>query len=189
MGDRRHCATAGWCEHAPFVDRIVHTIPVEIVEAMPGVYEGESAAVILLGVLLVGVSLTIHACFMFLILKSQVWLRRGLLSKASGAALLVPSILAATVFIALSSFIQIALWALVLWHFGPFDGFQEALYFSATTYTTLGTARHVLVPPFRGFEAMEASAGMLASGLNTAVLFGILASMGRKHSGFEEFFR
>jgi hypothetical protein len=35
---------------------------------------------------------------------------------------------------------------------------------------------------------MEASAGMLTSGLNAAVLFAILASMGRKHSGFEEFF-
>jgi hypothetical protein len=125
---------------------------------------------------------------MYLILRSQVRLKRGLLSKASGAALLVPSILAATVFIALSSFIQVALWACVLWRCGPFDGFLESLYFSATTYTTLGTARHVLVPPFRAFEAMEASAGMLTSGLNAAVLFTILASMGRKHSGFEEFF-
>jgi len=155
---------------------------------MPGVFEGESALVILVGVLLVGVSLTIHAFFMFLILKSQVWLKRGPLSKASGATLLVPSLLAATVFIAASSFIQVTLWACVLWQCGPFDGFQEALYCSATTYTTLGTARHVLVPPFRAFEAMEASAGMLTSGLNAAVLFAILASMGRKRSGFEEFF-
>lgn len=156
--------------------------------AMPGVIEGESAFVILMGVLLVGVSVTIHAFFMFLILRSQVWLKRGPLAKASGATLLVPSLLAATVFIALSGFIQVTLWAGVLWQCGPFDGFQEAIYFSATTYTTLGTARHVLVPPFRAFEAMEASAGMLASGLNAAVLFAILASMGRKHSGFEEFF-
>jgi len=155
---------------------------------MPGAIEGESALVILVGVLLVGVSLTIHAFFMFLILKSQVWLKRGPLSKASGATLLVPSLLAATVFIAASSFIQVTLWACVLWQCGPFDGLLEALYFSATTYTTLGTARHVLVPPFRAFEAMEASAGMLASGLNAAVLFTILASMGRKRSGFEEFF-
>jgi hypothetical protein len=156
---------------------------------MSGDFESESAIVILIGVALVGASLTVHAFFMFLVLRSQVWLKQGVLAKASGAALLVPSILAATVFIALSSFIQIGLWAIVLWHYGSFDGIQEALYFSATTYTTLGTARHALVAPFRAFEAMEASAGMLASGLNTAVLFGILASMGRKHSGFEEFFR
>lgn len=156
---------------------------------MPSGFEGESARVIALGVLLIGVSLTIHACFMFLILKSQIWLRNGFLSKASGLTLLVPSILLATVFIAVSSFIEVVLWALVLWHFGPFDGFLEAMYFSGTTYTTLGTAKHVLVPPYRVFEPMEAATGMLASGLNTAILFAILASMGRRRSGFEEFFR
>jgi len=156
---------------------------------MSGSFEGESARVIALGVLLVGVNLTIHACFMFLILKSQVWLKNGILAKAGGLALLVPSILLATVLIAVSSFIQVVLWALVLWHFGPFDGLLEAMYFSGTSYTTLGTAKHVLVPPYRVFEPMEAVTGMLASGLNTAVLFAILASMGRKRSGFEEFFR
>lgn len=156
---------------------------------MPNGFEREAAGVIAIGVLLVGVSLTIHACFMFLILKSQVWLKNRVLSNASGVTLLVPSILLATVFIAVSSFIEVVLWAWVLWHFGPFDGLLEAMYFSGTTYTTLGTARHVLEPPYRVFEPMEAAAGMLASGLNTAVLFAILASMGRKRSGFEEFFR
>lgn len=156
---------------------------------MPSGFESESVGAIGLGVLLVGVSLTIHAFFMFLILKSQVWLRSGVLSGTGGVMLLVPSILLATVFIAVSSFIEVVLWALVLWHFGPFDGLLDAMYFSGTTYTTLGTAKHVLVPPYRVFEPMEAATGMLASGLNTAVLFAILASMGRKRSGFEEFFR
>lgn len=156
---------------------------------MPNGFEAESARVIAFGVLLVGASLTIHAYFMFLILKAQVWLRNEGLSNASGLTLLVPSILLATVFIAVSSFIEVVLWALVLWHFGSFDGVLEAMYFSGTTYTTLGTAKHVLVPPYRVFEPMEAATGMLASGLNTAVLFAILASMGRKRSDYEEFFR
>lgn len=156
---------------------------------MTSVFEGQTVLVLLLGVLLIGVSLTIHAFFMFVILKAQIRLKNGMLSNASGVVLLVPSILLATVFIAVSSFMQVILWAWVLWQFGPFDGFLEALYFSGTTYTTLGTAKHVLVPPFRAFEPMEAATGMLAAGLNTAVLFAILASMGRKRSGFEEFFR
>lgn len=53
---------------------------------MPNGFERESAGVIALGVLLVGVSLTIHAFFMFLILKSQVWLKNRALSNASGVA-------------------------------------------------------------------------------------------------------
>lgn len=155
---------------------------------MSGSFETESAAVMAGGVVLVGVSLTIHAFFMFVILKSQTWLKAGPLSQARGVMLLVPSILLATLFIAVAGFAEVALWGWVLWHFGPFEGFIEALYFSATTYTTLGTARHVLVPPFRAFEAMEAATGMLASGINTAVLFAILGSLGRRRSGFEEFF-
>jgi len=152
-------------------------------------FEEQTAVVISIGVLLVGASLTIHAVFMFLILKSQIWLKQGPLARASGMKLLVPSILLATVFIAVSSFIEVTVWAWVLLHYGRFDSFLEALYFSGTTYTTLGTAKHVLVPPYRAFEAMEAASGMLASGLNTAVLFAILANLGRRRSGFEEFFR
>lgn len=156
---------------------------------MPNGFEEQSAVILLVGVLLVGASLTIHAFFMFVILRSQIWLRDGLLAKASGITLLVPSILLATVFIAVSSFIEVSLWAWALLQFGPFDGFLEAMYFSGTTYTTLGTAKHVLVPPFRALEPMEAATGMLASGLNTAVLFALLGSMGRRRADFEEFFR
>lgn len=156
---------------------------------MPNGFEEQTAFVCFVGVLLVGASLTIHAFFIFVILRSQIWLRDGILAKASGVTLLVPSILLATVFIAISSFLEVSLWAWVLLQFGRFDGFLEALYFSGTTYTTLGTAKHVLVPPFRSLEPMEAATGMLASGLNTAVLFALLGSMGRKRADFEEFFR
>jgi hypothetical protein len=149
----------------------------------------ETLLVITSGVLLVGASLTIHAFFMFLILKCQVWLKERPLAQASGFLLIMPSILVATVFIAMSSFIEVTLWAWALWLSGRFDGFLDALYFSGTTYTTLGTAKHVLIPPYRALEPMEAAAGMLASGLNTAVLFAIFASLGRKRSGFDEFFR
>lgn len=155
---------------------------------MPNDFDTQTAVVISIGILLVGLSLTIHAFFMFLILRAQVSLKRGLLARASGMTLLVPSILVATVFIAVASFIEVIIWACVLRHFGSFATFLDALYFSGTTFTTLGTAKHVLVPPYRAFEPMEAAAGMLASGLNTAVLFAILASMGRKQSGFDEFF-
>lgn len=157
--------------------------------SLTGEFERETLFVLITGILLVGASLTIHAFFMFLILKCQIWLKERPLAKASGFLLIMPSILLATVFIAISSFIEVTLWAWLLASSGRFDGFLDALYFSGTTYTTLGTARHVLVPPYRALEPMEAVAGMLASGLNTAVLFAILASLGRRRSGFEEFFR
>ena len=152
-------------------------------------FEGESVTVLGGGVLLVGVSLTIHVFFMFLNLKSQAWLKDGPLANAHGIAFLMPSVLVATLFIAVSSLIQIVLWAWVLWSCGPFDRFLDAMYVSSTTYTTLGTAPHVLVPPYRALEPMEAATGMLASGLNTAILFAVVASFARKQAGVGEFFR
>lgn len=136
----------------------------------------------------IALCMTIHVVFMFLILRAQVAVRERF-SRARGLGLLVPTILIAVALMTLSGHIQVVLWAGVLWQFGNFENVSDATYFSATTYTTLGTGKHVLEPPFRMFEPTEAANGMLAAGLNTAVLLALISSMARKHSGFEDFFR
>lgn len=136
----------------------------------------------------IGVCMTIHVVFMFLILRFQVAFR-GRFPRAHGLSLIAPTILVATGLMTLSSHIQVMLWAGVMWLFGDFETATDALYFSATTYTTLGSGTHALAPPFRMFEPTEAANGMLAAGLNTAVLFALLSSMARRHSAFDEFFR
>jgi hypothetical protein len=136
----------------------------------------------------VGVCMTIHVVFMFFVLRSQVAFR-GLFPGARGLSLIAPTILIATGLMTFSSHLQVLIWAAVMWTFGNFEKLTDALYFSATTYTTLGSGKHTLEPPFRLLEPTEAANGMLAAGLNTAVLFALLSSMARKHSGFDEFFR
>lgn len=135
----------------------------------------------------IGVCMTIHVVFMFLIFRFQVAFR-GRFPRARGLSLIAPTILIATGLMTVSSHIQVLLWAGVMWVFGNFESATEALYFSATTYTTLGSGKHALEPPFRMFEPTEAANGMLAAGLNTAVLFALLSSMARKHATFDEFF-
>lgn len=135
----------------------------------------------------IAVSMTIHVVFMFLILRLQVGFRRRF-PHARGLSLIVPTIMMAVGLMTVSGHLQVLLWAGVLWRFGNFESVTDALYFSATTYTTLGSGKHVLVPPYRMFEPTEAANGMLAAGLNTAVLFAMLASMARKQSGMEDFF-
>lgn len=136
----------------------------------------------------IGVCMTIHVVFMFLILRFQVAFRSRF-PAARGLSLIAPTILIATGLMTLSSHIQVLLWAGVMWIFGNFETMTDALYFSATTYTTLGSGKHTLVPPFRLLEPTEAANGMLAAGLNTAVLFALLTSMARRHDTFDEFFR
>jgi hypothetical protein len=60
---------------------------------------------------------------------------------------------------------------------------------AATTSTILGTGKHVLVPPSCVLEPMESTDGMLAAGLNTAILFAILPNVARRRSDDDEFFR
>jgi hypothetical protein len=47
----------------------------------------------------------------------------------------------------------------------------------------------VLVSPNRVLEPVEATNGMLAGGLNTALMFSILSSMAKKHADYDDFFR
>jgi len=147
-----------------------------------------SFGILALGVGLLGIGLAVHAFFMFVVLRTHSafvstfhWMR--------GPRLLIASILLATTVIAVACFIQIAMWGFVIWRTGGFARYQDAMYFSSTTYTTLGTSQHVLLPPYRVLEPLEATNGLLANGLNAAVLFSLMSSLGRHRSDYEQFFR
>jgi glucan phosphoethanolaminetransferase (alkaline phosphatase superfamily) len=154
----------------------------------PDLLDFEQFKPIAAAILTIAVCLVIHAFVLFGVLRWQVRFRRRF-PAARGVWLVVPSILLATVMLVASSFLQIVIWAAVLWRFGNFDTVNDALYFSGTTYTTLGTGKHVLVSPNRVLEPVEATNGMLAAGLNTALLFSILSSMAKKHTDYDDFFR
>jgi len=145
-----------------------------------------AAAVLALGIIVTGLCLTTHALFMCLAIRSQGVFRR--LVKIEGLWLLVASILLTTSILIVSAVLQVGVWSVVLWTFGNFGSLADALYFSATTYTTLGTGKHVLVPPFRLLEPLEAANGILAGGLNTAILFAILSNLFRNHRDYDQFF-
>ena len=139
------------------------------------------------GIATLAVCLVVHAFFIFRVMQQQVAFRARM-PDARGATLIVTSILLATLTIVLSCFIQIMLWSAVLWMFGSFPSPREAMYFSGTTFTTLGTGKHVLVPPYRVLEPIEAMNGILAAGINAAILFAILSDVGRRHAGLGDFF-
>ena len=63
-----------------------------------------------LGMLTTGACLTLHCFFMFMALRSQVGFRRWC-PAASGAGLVVPSMLLAVALLVVSTFLQIGIWA------------------------------------------------------------------------------
>lgn len=143
--------------------------------------------VLVAGLFTMGMCLVIQSVFMFLVLRLHLTFRHRF-RRSLGLRLVVP-ILLATVVMAVSNFVQILLWFGLLRVFGTFPDPSDALYFSGTTFTTLGTAKHFLVPPYRALEPLEAMNGTLAAGLNTAVLFALLANVAREHASLGTFFR
>lgn len=141
-----------------------------------------------MGLLTISACLTLHCFFISLVLRSQVALRRRF-PNASAAALVVPAMLLPAALLVISSFLQIGIWSIVFWNLGRFEQVEDAVYFSGTTFTTLGTGKHVLMPPYCVLEPMEATNGILAAGLNTAILFAIMSSIARKRSDYDDFFR
>jgi len=71
-------------------------------------------------------------------------------------------------------FAEIALWALSFVLCGEFSNFASALYYSGSTYTTLGDSNAVLSARWRLLGPIEAANGMLMFGVTTAIIFAVI---------------
>lgn len=79
-------------------------------------------------------------------------------------------------FLATKHAIDILIWASAYWAFATdqLGSFENAYYFSAVTYTTLGYGDIVLTSRWRMLCSFEAMSGMLMFGLSTAILFSLV---------------
>ncbi|MEY8838159.1 ion channel, partial [Cribrihabitans sp. XS_ASV171] len=73
--------------------------------------------------------------------------------------------------------IQVWIWALVWVGFDILPDWNEAIYFSLVTYTTLGYGDITLGPDVRIFGAFASVTGILAIGLSTAFLVALMARL------------
>lgn len=70
--------------------------------------------------------------------------------------------------------LEIWLYALVYWQTGMLETLEKALYFSISSYSTVGETGAILPKPWRIVGVLEAINGMLLIGWSTAFLFQIL---------------
>ena len=86
-----------------------------------------------------------------------------------------PLILGMTgVFLSIKHYIDIILWAVAYWIFAGaehFTNFEDAVYFSSVTYTTLGYGDVTLSDNWRLLCGIQAMNGVLLFGWSTAILF------------------
>jgi Flp pilus assembly protein protease CpaA len=67
-----------------------------------------------------------------------------------------------------------SLWAGTYMIFGTFQTFEEALYFSIVTFTTLGYGDITLDADWRLLASIEASTGIIIFGWSTAILMAVV---------------
>ena len=68
-------------------------------------------------------------------------------------------------------FIEIMIWALAYWLTGALENMEEAVYFSAVTFATIGYGDVTLTGHWRIASALEGVNGILLFGWTTAFLF------------------
>lgn len=105
----------------------------------------------------------------------QVPLRRRF-GLQSGSAIAHPFVLLVALFLFIFALhgIEMLVWAVAFWLVGALPTFGEAVYFSISSYTTVGYGDVVLGPEWRTLGAAEAAVGVLLFGWSTALLFAVI---------------
>ncbi len=73
--------------------------------------------------------------------------------------------------------IEIWLYAMAYWTVGGFLEFETALYFSTSTFSSLGYGDVVLLPRWRMFGAIEAPNGLILIAWSTAFLISLMSRL------------
>ena len=72
---------------------------------------------------------------------------------------------------------ETSLWAVFYYSRGLFKDFETSLYFSLTSYTTIGYGDVLLPQRWRLLGAIEGVTGVLFCGISTAFIFAVMSAM------------
>ncbi|MGB0720447.1 MAG: potassium channel family protein [Bdellovibrionales bacterium] len=131
---------------------------------------------LVIGGIMVGLTVCIHAIALDRLIKA--------LEKCGPAAFRrfrkhwkIP-VLIATVFGVFSAHIvQIWIWALLYLYVGALPDLEESLYFSTSTFTTVGYGDVVITKGWRLLSSFQAANGFILFGWSTAFIFEIMSKL------------
>ena len=128
---------------------------------------------ILIAALLMAISTVIHTGGMIIVLKPilnpffiQQRLHPGLLHVLQIWRVLLVMFLATT--------LEVVVWAYAYLSLGAIESFEDAVYFSMVTFTTVGYGDIVLHESWRLLSAFEAANGIIMFGWTTAIVIGVV---------------
>ncbi len=132
------------------------------------------------GLLLIAVTLAIHAVGLVLIAVAALKFALGRPRPSQGTSPLRPAIVGAVAIsvigFALAALhgVEAAIWALVYLGLGAFDTLRDSMLFSLDSMTTRGASGLTPQPKWALMGALEAAGGVLVFGASTAFLFSVL---------------
>ncbi len=129
----------------------------------------------LLAISLLAACVTVQSVGMLLLIHWLAGLRH--LIESRSAIRRIGLLLRLFVSIVLLHLVQVGLWALVFWGAHELPSLETAIYFSLTTYTTIGFGDVVLGPGWRVLAGVEGLTGMLLVGWSTAFVFAVVNLM------------
>lgn len=134
---------------------------------------------ILVGAAIMVITVLIHAGGMSLALR---WLSMTYGRQLHLAMFLIRSLVVATLVLILfaATLIEASAWAAVYVALGAISNFEEALYFSIVTYTTLGYGDVVLSDQWRLLSSIEAANGLIIFAWTTALIIVALRRFSRR---------
>ena len=131
---------------------------------------------------IVAICVVIHTSVLLVFAK---WMLGYLANTESGRSLTRHAMLLILVFfiVIVLHLLETALWASFYYWQSLFPDFETSLYFSLTSYTTIGFGDVVLPQKWRLLGAMEGISGVLLCGLSTAFIFAVINLLFRMRTG------
>jgi hypothetical protein len=122
-----------------------------------------------LAALLLATTTGIHAGAMLLALRiAQIAKKRGM----AGFRVLRVSCIVLLMFV--TSVLEVLVWAIAYLALNAIEGFEQAVYFSMVTFTTLGYGDVLLDEHWRLLASFEAANGILMFGWSTAIVMAVV---------------
>ncbi len=134
-----------------------------------------------IGTVLICVTVTIHAIFLDVLIR---WIEKTsnsvrLLFKSYWK---IPLLVSAVFGVFVAHIIQIWLWAIFYLLAGAIDTLEASLYFSTSTFTTVGFGDIVLNEQWRLVSAFQSANGFILFGWSTAFIFEIMSRLYERDS-------
>lgn len=135
---------------------------------------------LLLGTLMIGLTVVFHALALDFIIRKVGWLEDGLKQMRSLRKALSLSIIVLSVFAVLVA--EMWAWCGLFYGVGAFPNMEQALYYSVSSFTTVGYGDLVAAEEWRLPGGIESANGLFLFGWSAAFIFEITTTLYRREA-------